>query len=464
MELCARLPWWEGWLGPLLGTLVVVSSAAAAFEAVRLRARRRLRDEAAAHWTERARITLEFKSFVLPLWLASIGLSILLGVQWVSASGCSRTAGPLLLGCAVFTALGFRTFGAIDAGYRGTVHSLAARIQSLMTLVIVLQPSLLVALVASALGSLAPRDGLVWGWVGIVAALHVVAGTGVLYGLTRIFGLSWPARDEVRRAVERAQTALPTPIRSVDELAWLMPNAVAFPLAARVAFTKAAAEHFSSDELYAIALHEVGHLNERAIIRWMRPLQSLVLLPYSVGISLVLANRVVELGVIFALSLALAFAINALSRRLETHADAHAADHAAGYARALERLYRMAGVPAVLSKQATHPSLYDRMVAAGITPDFSRPKPPRRFLGLVVLPAFLLLNTGLAFGTQSVRNAVRGLDDREKAALLRVAFQGKPSDLVALARETEDERLADLLIERALSEDPDLFETPATMK
>ena len=47
------------------------------------------------------------------------------------------------------------------------------------------------------------------------------------------------------------------------------------------------------------------------------------------------------------------------------------------YARALTRLYEDNLSPAVNAKKmATHPHLYDRLLAAGVTPDFPRPAAP----------------------------------------------------------------------------------------
>jgi Zn-dependent protease with chaperone function len=62
------------------------------------------------------------------------------------------------------------------------------------------------------------------------------------------------------------------------------------------------------------------------------------------------------------------------------------ADHAAVetqlnegvYARALENISRENLLPAVnINKRQTHPDLYDRMIAAGITPEYPRPKRPK---------------------------------------------------------------------------------------
>ena len=68
---------------------------------------------------------------------------------------------------------------------------------------------------------------------------------------------------------------------------------------------------------------------------------------------------------------------NRLSLKMEHRADAQATESQVSpgvYARALEKLYQANLVPAVLrSKRMTHPHLYDRMIQAGVTPDYARP-------------------------------------------------------------------------------------------
>lgn len=61
------------------------------------------------------------------------------------------------------------------------------------------------------------------------------------------------------------------------------------------------------------------------------------------------------------------------------------------YARALEVIHRVNWIPARLGRGSrTHPDLYDRMLAAGVQPDFACPAPPSRMLQwLVTLPAAL---------------------------------------------------------------------------
>jgi hypothetical protein len=82
---------------------------------------------------------------------------------------------------------------------------------------------------------------------------------------------------------------------------------------------------------------------------------------------------------------------------MEKRADAMAFQEQAKegvYARALEQLYRANQMPAVNAKnKQTHPHLYDRLVAAGVAPDYPRPAKPRRmtWVGWVVALACLVV-------------------------------------------------------------------------
>jgi hypothetical protein len=66
---------------------------------------------------------------------------------------------------------------------------------------------------------------------------------------------------------------------------------------------------------------------------------------------------------------------------MEGSADAAASHHELDpgvYAAALERMYSYSKIPAVLNRPGIHGHLYDRMVAAGVTPSYPRPAPPSR--------------------------------------------------------------------------------------
>ena len=72
--------------------------------------------------------------------------------------------------------------------------------------------------------------------------------------------------------------------------------------------------------------------------------------------------------------------VRRLGRRMEIRADAVALEHqgeAGIYARALGRLYEQNQMPAVMpERRQVHPHLYDRLLAAGVTPDYPRPAAP----------------------------------------------------------------------------------------
>jgi Zn-dependent protease with chaperone function len=460
MDLCQHLPWWDAWLGPLLAVAVVLAPSVLGIELTRVRARRKLGD-GSAHWSRRAIVAIEAKTTLLALGVA--GSFIWLGAAgaWESASGCSPTTPLLLAGAGGLLALLWRASSAIDASYRGVAQPLIEHCRSVAVLVLVLYPVWLVVIACWVLSPLAPSDERVWWWMAGLAPFHLLAGTGVTYPLVRALGLAYPARENVVRAVERARVDVPVSVRRVDELAWLMPNAVALPLTGVVAFSKAGAEAMSDEELHAIALHELGHLAEPPLVRWGRAARGLLLVPYSAAMPLLASRRSLELVVLLVLSLCGGILARRWSRNHEKAADAHAGRYSAEYAKALETLHRVAGIPAVLAASATHPSLYDRMLAAGVPPTFPRPEPPRIYrklaLLLLVPVAAIVLSAGASFFKRWLWHAIDG----ERAAHVGVALGGHPEDLVLLAEETQNSEMRALLYRRALVEDPDVLRARA---
>jgi Zn-dependent protease with chaperone function len=323
----------------------------------------------------------------------------------------------------------------------------------LLTHVVVLRPAWLVALVALLAGFWLPKGGWLWLWLPLVAALLYAISTGVTYRPARAFGLVVPARHAVVRAVERARSELPTSVQGVEELTWLMPNALAFPLLGRIAFTQACADALDEDALSAIALHELGHLNEPKSLRWFRPLLALSLLPVAAVTLLSNGHFELLLGLVLFSLLLVVFGLR-LTRRLEQAADAHAAEYSRVYASALESLHRAAGIPAVTSKRTSHPSLYDRMLAAGAVPSYPRPKPPRTgvvWLSLIWVPIAMV---GLDLLRSPVRDGLaQGAGDQ--AATVRAALGGGPMALLDVASEQRDDVvLREMLIDRALQSAP----------
>lgn len=95
---------------------------------------------------------------------------------------------------------------------------------------------------------------------------------------------------------------------------------------------------------------------------------------------------------------------------------------------ALEKVYRTNLTPVVLRHTATHPALFDRMLADGATPAWPRPRPPPSLLPALVV---LIAVAGAAFaGAWHVRSLVQrtaGGDGWRDLALF-VAMEGRASD------------------------------------
>jgi hypothetical protein len=79
-------------------------------------------------------------------------------------------------------------------------------------------------------------------------------------------------------------------------------------------------------------------------------------------------------------------------RRMEVRADVFGSsvyEDKSIYARALAKLYQANEIPAVMPrKRMPHPHLYDRMVVAGVTPEFPRPDRAARWgswLGVLIV-------------------------------------------------------------------------------
>lgn len=229
-------------------------------------------------------------------------------------------------------------------------------------------------------------------WSGATVA-YLVAGGLLLAGPTawnirlgRMLCLIRPASPRVARIVaviaERSQCQ---PL-AVWEMSLLMANAVAFPTQRQIAITSEATASMNDAELAAISAHELGHLQEDRSTHWMRQLASMSWLPLCL-IKPVHAywemHGVMALLVIVWISSSW---FSRFSRKMEYAADAAAQrtqSDPAAYAKALERLHEVNLMPAVHdSRTQTYPHLYDRMLAAGVQPDYPRPLPPPRLPAL----------------------------------------------------------------------------------
>lgn len=335
------------------------------------------------HWAERARRawTARMAIFLGGLVLC-VGWGVVAGVAWGSAwSPLTGSSQGLMVGLAAWVGVqlaALATRGAWErhAAFRNdTVGTWAHIIISRGHLLVIL----LMAVAAPmhlgvyALVSLLIALALSWAWA------H---GAGLR--LARALGLSRPASPELAALVARTSEAVGVPVRSLEVLRWRRANAFAFPQTGQLVFTEGALDCLDADGIAAVCAHELGHLAESPEIRRARLIQVLSLSP--VVLVKPLSGALGPLG-----GLGLALVLILMVRRgqrwrqaREEEADAVAhdhedAEHEGVYARTLEALYAHNLAPPVLGRGRTHPDLYDRMLAAGLTHDYPRPPLPGRW-------------------------------------------------------------------------------------
>ncbi len=215
----------------------------------------------------------------------------------------------------------------------------------------------------------------------LAASILAIAGTVISIAaatkLMRVLGLLEPIPAYLATVIgNRAPDVHSAALRTIQA------NAVALPFERTILFTTGALQRLTPDGLIAIAHHELSHLQEGASVNLLRMLPRLLALVLSVAVALT-PPEMARWG-FFALLVAV-FASQQFLRRVsvskERIADQHALKHEQNegdYARALEALHRAFLIPAVLPKRSTHPSLYDRLMSAGVVPDYPRPLAPSK--------------------------------------------------------------------------------------
>jgi len=379
-------------------------------------ARARQVQGALLHWTEAARL-----SWTARRWGAAPGLvaaGILLG-------GVPALTGPigalepatrgLLLAGVAFTAglmaaRRVREEAAPEAPRgttAGTVELLALRlapVAATVGLAVVLPPEP----APLALGALVAGAGI-WVWSG-----------GAWLSILRLTRRVRPAPAMLRDVVAAQAARAGRPPPPVEVLEHASVNAFALPTLGRLLFTRGAVSGLTEAELSAVTGHELGHLAEPASLARLRRLPLLLLVPL-VGARAAWQglDRLTLLAVLLGWLLGVVALKAALRRRLrdaESDADAAGAHQLAdgpAYGRAIERIYRLNHIPAVLRRRGVHPDLFDRMVAVGAEPDWPRPPPPPRFGWLPVAA----VGGALAAGMVAFSLTVRSLESMERVGV-----------------------------------------------
>lgn len=220
--------------------------------------------------------------------------------------------------------------------------------------------------------------------IGWSAAFLIATGAlsgGLIHRLLVTLGAFRPAGPRVTSLVHDCAAEAGVPVKSVWELSSPAGFAAALVAQRALLFSDTTTTEHDDDELRAICRHELAHLNEGTALVIIRVAQTpLSLLPFIFTPTFYVSMGPAGILPPLLVWLLLLRVFNRLSLRLEKRADAaaHQGDESPAYARALERLHRRNLIPAVLAPKTarTHPDLYDRMLAAGVTPDYPRPAAP----------------------------------------------------------------------------------------
>jgi Zn-dependent protease with chaperone function len=262
-----------------------------------------------------------------------------------------------------------------------------------------------------------------WLPVWLVLALGIAFSMRFQLEVLEVFGLADPAEPAVVSLVERAADRMGVRRPAVYVIQHHQPNAFAFPWREKVAFTSRAISVLSEEELEAVATHELGHLSEPTAAVYVRQALQFICVPLVFIKPVLFTYRVLGGVIVVAVVAALVLAVRRFVASQESHSDDRAVTHneSGAYGRALEKVYRIGLIPAVL-RRPTHGQLHERLAKAGLEVGFDPPLPPssRRLLmsavgvvgvGFAVLLAPYLTSMGadarattpahvaLAFGT-----------------------------------------------------------------
>jgi Zn-dependent protease with chaperone function len=374
-----------------------------------------------AHWTDRARLAWPVR---LVTAFCALLVPALLGVLAVRAGGelallPHAVLVPVVATCAWLGSATARLRAGRELGVGAQRLGDLARDDAVQ--LALLAPHTLLPL-AFAPFVRVPFD--VWD-AGVIAALtllFVALACGGMLHVLRWVGWTEPVPEKLRSAVAAAARALQLPAPPLTVIRWGVANAFAFPIRPQLAFSSACAERLDAAELEAVTAHEIGHLTEPLAVRSLRAAVFFAMLPL-VGVvaAFQLGGPVGALLPVLGMLL-LALAFRAVAARMEKRADAvaHSAGSPQQYAAALARIYEVNGVPAVMSGRQVHPHLYDRMTAAGVTPDYPRPPSPSAWrIRMALLAAIVwLAPAATALAGLPILLTVPALHDRSASDLV----------------------------------------------
>ena len=370
-QLRALVPGWVEWLGPLLFLLALAAIIGLVpVVVVRSAVRRIDRDD---HWTEQARnayaarVSIGWAVATVPagIWLLA---TITIGpIGWLPSwlFGLAGVIAAVFVIARVSWALEGLVLRQPIPAWRSFLRRFLVRLLPLLSIV---------ALALSA----PPRLSSPWMVLWVPAAIAVAFSLRSQLEYLARFGLAAPADERLTSIVIKAADRAGVEAPVVYVIEHHQPNAVAFPWRGAMAFTNRAVTELTDDELGSVALHELGHLTESAAKSRLRQATQFGWIPVaavkpilgSLGSEGLLAVVVVLLGLLVV--------VRRFAARMEARSDQHVIanlDLAGTYGKALEKVYRIGLIPAVL-RRPSHGQLHDRLEACGLSPDFEPPAPP----------------------------------------------------------------------------------------
>ena len=285
----------------------------------------------------------------------------------------------------------------VERHVRGPSFTAGTWFRGLITWLTIIAPQIAVTLIATLIISdeMNAKVLIVLGASVILIAL-ALAGVGLHIG--SVLGLMRPASARLASIVEKTAERTVVQPRATYESVASVANAFALPLCQKLIVTDKALAVLTDNELAVVCAHEIAHLNEPFAVIALRVAGALFFLLPVIAIRPVLGSfGPIVLALMMLVMLTLQVVVRRVARRMEVRADAAGHAHQAeegAYARALERLYEANLVPAVLSgKRRVHPHLYDRLLAAGVTPAYPRPLPPPKSLAIATNLVTIMMAT-----------------------------------------------------------------------
>lgn len=291
----------------------------------------------------------------------------------------------------------------------------------------------------------------------LAVTLHFAWGGSTLT-LWRSLGLVTAPTPELAALVRETAEHARVPLHRVSVWRWRTANAITFPHKREIALTVRLVEVLDDEELRGLVVHQLARLTEPRRMFLVRvcmtiaPLGLLLVRPMAATHGALAVVAVVA-------SVVAVFVVGArASHRAERVADAatHREDASLAYARALSKIHEDRLLPAVTSRGTkSHHDLYERMLAAGVTPDFPRPPAPDTKTRPGVFVVLVLTLAFIGAATFIVRSLAFTADEMAGTAWF---VTPAADDLIRLELNSEDEQTRALVsLGLATSGDPKVW-------